>query len=73
MPKRIILGHIVSRLINTQIINRFRAPDNIIRQYIIISYNHYRMKQRRAAVQYNIYGEKKFTLHIVIPIVLTRK
>jgi len=32
------------------------------------------MKQRRAAVQYNIYGEKKkFTLQIVIPIVLTRK
>jgi len=31
MPKRIILGHIiVSRLINTQIINRFRAPDTII-------------------------------------------
>jgi len=38
MPKPMILGHIVSRLINTQIINRFRAPDNIIRQYIIISY-----------------------------------
>jgi hypothetical protein len=37
MPKRIILGHIVSSLINTQIINRFCAPDNIIRQYIIIT------------------------------------
>lgn len=37
MPKRIILGHIVSRLINTQIINRFRVLDNIIRQYIIIT------------------------------------